>query len=219
MNILVVGSGGREHAICTAFRRSPRTENLFCAPGNAGIADVGNCVNIAADDVMALAEFAATNDISLTFVGGEVSLALGIVDEFERRGLRIVGPKAKGARLESSKAFAKGFMASHGIPTAKFTVSHSTDFAILELESGDFGGLDSSVVVKLTASLRAKASSLQRDVPPQPRRSIHSVRSPVPRRLTRSFSKNALWAGKFRFLCLRMGKVLLLCRPFAIINA
>jgi len=148
MNILVVGSGGREHAICTAFRRSPQTEALFCAPGNAGIAGIANCVNIAADDVKALADFASANNIALTFVGGEVSLALGIVDEFERRGLRIVGPKAKGAQLESSKAFAKGFMASHGIPTAKFTVSHSADFAILELESGDFGGPDANVVVK-----------------------------------------------------------------------
>jgi len=148
MNILVVGSGGREHAICTAFRSSPKTETLFCAPGNAGIGGVANCVNIAADDVKALADFALANNIGLTFVGGEVSLALGIVDEFERRGLRVVGPKADGARLESSKAFAKSFMASHGIPTAKFTVSHSADFAILELESGDFGGLDSSVVVK-----------------------------------------------------------------------
>ncbi|MBX3283673.1 MAG: phosphoribosylamine--glycine ligase [Acidobacteria bacterium] len=148
MNILVVGSGGREHAICTAFRRSQKTEGLFCAPGNAGIGAVATCVNIAADDVNSLADFAAANNIGLTFVGGEVSLALGIVDEFERRGLRVIGPKAAGAQLESSKAFAKGFMARHGIPTAKFTVSHSADFAILELESGDFGGPDSSVVVK-----------------------------------------------------------------------
>ncbi|MEZ5424386.1 MAG: phosphoribosylamine--glycine ligase [Pyrinomonadaceae bacterium] len=148
MNILVVGSGGREHAICATFRRSSRVETIFCAPGNAGIAEIASCVNIAADDVKALADFASANNIGLTFVGGEVPLALGIVDEFERRGLRAIGPKAEGAKLEASKAFAKGFMASHGIPTAKFTVSHSADFAILELESGDFGGLDSSVVVK-----------------------------------------------------------------------
>lgn len=148
MNILVVGSGGREHAICTAFRRSQKTEGLFCAPGNVGIGAVATCVNIAADDVNSLADFAAANNIGLTFVGGEVSLALGIVDEFARRGLRVIGPKAAGAQLESSKAFAKDFMARHGIPTAKFTVSHSADFAILELESGDFGGPDSSVVVK-----------------------------------------------------------------------
>lgn len=148
MNILVVGSGGREHAICAAFRRSSKVETLFCAPGNAGIAGISSCVNIAADDVKALADFASANNIGLTFVGGEVPLALGIVDEFERRGLRAIGPKAAGAKLEASKAFAKSFMASHGIPTAKFTVSHSADFAILELESGDFGGLESSVVVK-----------------------------------------------------------------------
>lgn len=148
MNILVVGSGGREHAICSAFRRSTKAGNLFCAPGNAGIASISNCVNIAADDVRSLADFAAANDIGITFVGGETSLALGIVDEFERRGLRIIGPRANGAQLEASKAFAKGFMARHGVPTAKFTVSHSADFAILELESGDFGGPDATVVVK-----------------------------------------------------------------------
>ncbi|KXK00308.1 MAG: phosphoribosylamine--glycine ligase [Acidobacteria bacterium OLB17] len=163
MNILVVGSGGREHAICTAFRRSPKAENLYCAPGNAGIAAIANCVNIAADNVPALADFAAANAIGLTFVGGETPLALGIVDEFERRGLPIIGPRANGAQLESSKAFAKGFMARHGIPTAKFTVSHSADFAILELESGDFGGVDSSVVVKADGLAAGKGVIVAKD--------------------------------------------------------
>ena len=163
MNVLVVGSGGREHAICSAFRRSPKVEGLFCAPGNAGIAGIATCVNIAADDVRSLADFAAANNIGITFVGGETSLALGIVDEFESRGLRIIGPRANGAQLEASKAFAKGFMARHGIPTAKFTVSHSADFAILELESGDFGGSDSNVVVKADGLAAGKGVVVAKD--------------------------------------------------------
>ncbi len=148
MNILVIGSGGREHAICHSFKEDPRVERLFCANGNAGIAQVAECVPLMPDDVLALADFASANAIGLTFVGGETSLALGVVDEFERRGLQIIGPKRETSQLESSKSFAKDFMARHGIPTAKFTTSHSPTFAILELESGDFGNTETPVVVK-----------------------------------------------------------------------
>ncbi len=148
MNILVIGSGGREHAICHSFKKDPRVERLFCANGNAGIAQVAECVPIMPDDVQALGDFASANAIGLTFVGGETSLALGVVDEFERRGLKIIGPKREASQLESSKSFAKDFMARHGIPTAKFTTSHSPTFAILELESGDFGNTETPVVVK-----------------------------------------------------------------------
>jgi phosphoribosylamine--glycine ligase len=148
MNILVIGSGGREHAICDAFRRSPKVTRLFCANGNAGIASVAECVAIRPDDVQALANFAAENRIELTFVGGELALALGIVDEFERRGLRIVGPVREAAQLESSKAFAKDFMARYEVPTAKYAVAHSAGFAVLMLESGDFGNESTPVVVK-----------------------------------------------------------------------
>jgi phosphoribosylamine--glycine ligase len=121
---------------------------VLCAPGNAGIAQIAECVPIAADDIRPLAEFAVSNAIDLTFVGGEVPLALGIVDEFEARGLAVVGPLRAAARLESSKAFAKDFMARHGVPTAKYVIAHSPGFALLELESGDFGGSDNAVVVK-----------------------------------------------------------------------
>ena len=148
MNVLVIGSGGREHAICYSLRKDERVERLFCANGNAGIAQVAECVPVKPDDVNALADLAAANNIGLTFVGGEVSLAMGIVDEFERRGLKIIGPNKEASQLESSKSFAKDFMARHGIPTAKFTTSHSPAFAILELESGDFGNSDTPVVVK-----------------------------------------------------------------------
>src|SRR5262245_12585025 len=102
MRILVVGSGGREHAICWAFRKSSHVSDLFCANGNAGIAQVANCVPIRPDDVSSLANFASQEQIDLTFVGGETSLALGIVDEFEKHGLRIIGPSKEAAQLESS---------------------------------------------------------------------------------------------------------------------
>ncbi len=148
MNILVIGSGGREHAICRSFSKSPRVTKLFCANGNTGIAEVAECVPIKPDDIAGLVQFASQNAIDLTFVGGETSLALGVVDEFENRGLKIIGPNREAAQLESSKSFAKDFMARHGVPTAKYTVAHSPGFAILELDSGDFGDESTPVVVK-----------------------------------------------------------------------
>jgi phosphoribosylamine--glycine ligase len=148
MKVLVIGSGGREHALCTAFRRSQNVERIFCAPGNAGIAEVAETVAIGADDISALADFAAANAIDLTFVGGETPLARGVVDLFRSRGLTIIGPSRSAAQLESSKAFAKDFMARHGVPTAKYVIAHSPGFALLELESGDFGNEQNPVVVK-----------------------------------------------------------------------
>jgi phosphoribosylamine--glycine ligase len=148
MNVLVIGSGGREHAICRSFSKSPRLTRLFCANGNAGIARVAECVSIRPDDIPGLLAFAMSNNIDLTFVGGEISLALGIVDEFESHGLKIIGPNRDASQLEASKSFAKDFMARHGVPTAKFVTAHSPGFAILELESGDFGDAATPVVVK-----------------------------------------------------------------------
>ena len=148
MNVLVIGSGGREHAICHSFSKSDRVGKIYCAPGNAGIAAIAECIQIPADDVNTLADFASLNAIDLTFVGGETSLALGIVDAFEERGLRIAGPTKAAARLEASKAFAKDFMARHGIPTAKYVTAQSPGSAILELESGAFGNEKNPVVVK-----------------------------------------------------------------------
>lgn len=148
MNILVIGSGGREHAICRCFARSSGLGRLYCANGNAGIAQIADCVAILPHEVERLADFAESNQIGLTFVGGETSLAAGIVDEFDRRGLRIIGPTRAATQLESSKSFAKDFMARHGVPTAKFVTAHSPGFAILELESGDFGDPNTPVVVK-----------------------------------------------------------------------
>lgn len=148
MNILVVGSGGREHAICTAFRRSPRVEKLFCANGNAGISEIAECVSIKPEEIEKLADFAAESAIDLTFVGGETALALGIVDEFERRGLKIVGPAKAAAELEASKAFSKDFMSRHGVPTATYRNADSANQAVSILTDGVFGDESEPVVVK-----------------------------------------------------------------------
>jgi len=120
VKVLVVGGGGREHAIAWKAARSPLAEGVFVAPGNAGTAVERGCENIAIDaaDISALADFAAAQEIGLTIVGPEVPLVAGIVDEFSRRGLKCFGPSAACARLEGSKAFSKAFCGRHGIPTA-----------------------------------------------------------------------------------------------------
>jgi phosphoribosylamine--glycine ligase len=147
--ILVIGSGGREHAIVWALRNtSPVPVQLFCAPGNAGIGQLAQLVNISVNDPTGLVQFAETNSIDLTFVGPEAPLTAGLVDAFESRGLPIVGPSAAAARLEGSKIFAKDFMARHGIPTAVYRVADSPESAISFLRSGEFGGADSPVVIK-----------------------------------------------------------------------
>lgn len=149
MNILVIGSGGREHAISWALAKSSRPElKLFCAPGNSGIAQVGECVPIDSLDIEALARFAEEKRIDLTVVGGEAPLAAGIVDLFESRGLAISGASMAAARLESSKAFAKDFMARHRIPTAHYRVATTVEEAREILRSGEFGSENNSVVIK-----------------------------------------------------------------------
>jgi len=120
MNILIIGSGGREHALAWKLAQSPRISKIFCAPGNAGTAKLGENVPLAADNISGLVDFAKSRGIGLTVVGPDDSLALGIADAFTAVGLKIFGPRASAARLESSKAFAKDFMRRHGIPTADY---------------------------------------------------------------------------------------------------
>jgi phosphoribosylamine--glycine ligase len=120
MNILVIGSGGREHALAWKLAQSPKAPKVFVAPGNGGTARSAHLVNIDITDVKALADFAQTEKITLTVVGPEAPLAAGVVDEFRARGLRIFGPTKAAAQLESSKAFAKDFMKRHSIPTAAY---------------------------------------------------------------------------------------------------
>ncbi len=130
--ILVVGGGGREHALAWKCAQSPQVATVLVAPGNAGTARENKCRNVAvaADDIAGLATLAQREQVSLTIVGPEIALAAGIVDLFQRKGLRIFGPSKAAAQLESSKAFAKSFMAKHRIPTAKYQVF--TDAAAAE---------------------------------------------------------------------------------------
>jgi phosphoribosylamine---glycine ligase len=119
LKILIIGSGGREHALAWRFRMEDPSATLFAAPGNPGIAQIARCVPIGAGEIAALADFAAAEGIDLTVVGPEAPLAAGVVDHFSARGLPIFGPTASAAKLESSKAFAKEVMAAAGVPTAR----------------------------------------------------------------------------------------------------
>jgi len=120
MNILVIGSGGREHALAWKLAQSERSSKVFVAPGNAGTALEKNLINVPISDIAALIEFAKAENVQLTVVGPEAPLSQGIVDAFRLAGLKIFGPTQKGAQLESSKDFAKAFMQRHGIPTADY---------------------------------------------------------------------------------------------------
>jgi len=138
MKVLIIGSGGREHALSWKIARSPLVQKVYCAPGNAGTLDVAENVAVRASDVKGLADFATHKKIDLTVVGPELPLTLGIVDEFEERGLKIFGPNQRAAELEGSKVFAKQFMARHKIPAAKFRVADSSDQAKKILQSEVF---------------------------------------------------------------------------------
>ena len=149
MKILVIGSGGREHALVWALQRTAaRPVEVICAPGNAGIAELAECVSLSAADISELADYCESTRIDLTMVGPEGPLAAGIVDEFEKRGLRIVGPNREAARLEASKAFAKDFMSRHQIPTARYRIASSRDQAMQILASAELGAEHEAVVVK-----------------------------------------------------------------------
>jgi phosphoribosylamine--glycine ligase len=120
MKMLVIGNGGREHTLIWKLVQSPKVSRIYCASGNAGIDELAEPVNIKADDITSLVEFAKENKIDFTVVGPEIPLSLGIVDEFEKSGLKIFGPSKYAAQLESSKVFAKEFMKRHSIPSAGF---------------------------------------------------------------------------------------------------
>lgn len=124
MKVLVVGGGGREHALCWKLRQSPLLKDLYCAPGNPGIAPLATPVPIAPEEIQRLADFAADLRIDLTVVGPELPLSLGLADELASRGLAVFGPRRLAAEIEGSKVFAKQFMARHGIPTPPFEVTH-----------------------------------------------------------------------------------------------
>ncbi len=133
MKILVIGGGGREHALCAAIRRSPRAPEVVCAPGNGGIAQIARCAPANQKDLNDLMRVVSEERPDLTVVGPELPLSLGLVDEMRRRGLKVFGPTRDAAMLETSKAFAKRFMQRHSIPTANFAVCTSQQEAMAAL--------------------------------------------------------------------------------------
>ena len=135
MRILVVGGGGREHAICWKLNNESNVEKIYCAPGNAGISSVAKCIDIQDSDIENLLKFAKENQIDLTIVGPEIPLVAGIVDAFEKEGLKIFGPNKECAQLEGSKSFSKDFMIRHNLPTAKYKEYTDLDEAISEIDS------------------------------------------------------------------------------------
>jgi len=157
MKVLVVGSGGREHAVVWKIADSPLVERVFCAPGNAGIAQEAECVKIEATDILSLRKFARDNSIDLTVVGPEAPLVKGIVDAFESVGLRVFGPNQQAARIEGSKVFAKQLMQRHSIPTAPFRTFNAPERAKSYLDM-----VGPPVVVKADGLAAGKAAIICR---------------------------------------------------------
>lgn len=138
MKVLIVGSGGREHAIAESVAKSPRVDKIYCAPGNAGIADLAECVDIGAMELERLANFAEEKKIDLTIIGMDDPLVAGIVDVFEERGLRVFGPRKNAAILEGSKAFSKDLMKKYNIPTASYETFSDPEAAIAYLQTSAY---------------------------------------------------------------------------------
>ncbi len=138
MKVLIVGSGGREHAIALSVAKSPKADEIYCAPGNAGIGLIAKCVPIGAMEFDKIVAFAKEKEIDLTIVGPDDPLAGGLVDELEKAGLRAFGPRKNAAILEGSKAFSKDLMKKYQIPTASYETFDSADEALQYLETADF---------------------------------------------------------------------------------
>ena len=159
MKIMVVGSGGREHALVWKLHSSSRVKKMYAAPGNAGISKLAECVEIQSEDLAGLADFAKRNSIDLTVVGPELPLTLGIVDEFEKKDLGVFGPSKAAAMIEGSKAFAKEFMKKHHIPTASFKIFDKPEDAIDFVRSSDM-----PLVIKADGLAAGKGAFITEDV-------------------------------------------------------
>lgn len=169
MRVLVIGGGGREHALCWALSRSPRVDEIVCMPGNAGIAQLARCVPGDPEDSGAVANLAVDMGADLTIVGPEAPLVAGLADEFRRRGLRVVGHNRAAAMLEGSKVFAKQFMARNDIPTARFTICDSAEAARIAVRAGTLGlpvvvkadGLAAGKGVRIAATVEEADEAIQ----------------------------------------------------------
>ena len=137
MKVLVVGSGGREHAICYALNKSPKVTEIHAIPGNPGIGLIGKCHNIKVEDLEGILKFVEDNNIDFTVVGPEVPLCMGLVDLLEENGHKAFGPVKASANLEGSKAFSKDFMKKYNIPTAEYAEVHSYEEAVIALDNFD----------------------------------------------------------------------------------
>ena len=159
MKILVIGSGGREHALTWKISQSKRVEKIFALPGSCGIGELAEIVDIDASNIIEIADFAQKEKIHLTVVGPELPLSLGIVDEFNRRNLKIFGPTQKAAQIETSKVFAKEFMKKNKIPTSDFKVFNSAMDAVNHLKSVEF-----PVVIKTDGLAGGKGVFICKDI-------------------------------------------------------
>ncbi|MFH1359497.1 MAG: phosphoribosylamine--glycine ligase [Candidatus Omnitrophota bacterium] len=138
MNVLVIGSGGREHTLVWKIQQSPKVQKIYCAPGNGGIAQIAECVDIKAENIPQLLEFASQQSIDLVVVGPEAPLVEGIVDAFEEKGFKIFGPSQYASQLEGSKVFAKEFMRRYHVPTSDFESFENYDEAVNFVQEADF---------------------------------------------------------------------------------
>jgi phosphoribosylamine---glycine ligase len=174
MKILVVGNGGREHALVWKIRQSPLVTDIYCAPGNAGIDGLADCIPIDTSNIVEVADFAQTIKADLTVVGPELPMVLGIADEFVRRGMAIFSPSRAAAEIEGSKAFAREFMTRHDIPSPRYEICATHADAMAFVDKAPFGfpfvikadGLASgkgSVVVADAAEARAVVGGMMAD--------------------------------------------------------
>jgi len=169
MKVLVVGGGGREHALAWKIRQSPRVKQIFCAPGNPGTDGIAENVDIPADDIERLLNFALEKRIDLTVVGPEQPLVMGICDRFREKGLRIFGPSAAAAQIEGSKAFCKDLMKKYGVPTAEYQILKSPDD-----EASLFATAKGPIVVKASGLAAGKGVLICRDSA-EARRAVNSI--------------------------------------------
>jgi phosphoribosylamine--glycine ligase len=160
MKILVVGNGGREHALVWKIRQSPLVKQVFCAPGNAGIAKLADCVPIETSSIVELADFAQTIKADLTVVGPELPMVVGLQDEFQRRGLSVFCPSRAAAELEGSKAFSREFMQRHDIPSPGFEICTNLDSALDFVKRAPFGW---PMVIKVDGLAAGKGTVLAQD--------------------------------------------------------